>query len=55
MDRTAWLLAMVVFVFAAIVFGAVTLGAESSDGSNTRNAVTPGPKLPPGVSAPAQR
>ena len=36
-------------VFSIIVFGAVTAGAESSDGSNTRNGVMVGPALPEGL------
>jgi hypothetical protein len=36
-------------VFCAVVFGAVTAGADSSDGSNTRNGVMVGPELPGGL------
>ncbi len=36
-------------VFCVVVFGAVTAGADSSDGSNTRNGVMVGPALPEGL------
>lgn len=55
MDKTTVLLVLVVFFFAAIVFGAVTAASETATGSNTKNGVTPGPPLPPGVTAPAGR
>lgn len=48
------LMALGVAIFSVIVYGAVTAGAESSDGSNTRNGVTQ-PALPQGVDAPHQR
>ncbi|HEU0101796.1 MAG TPA: hypothetical protein VFR07_05695 [Mycobacteriales bacterium] len=41
--------------FSVIVFGAVTAGAESADGSNTRNGVIQGPALPEGITAEANR
>ncbi len=37
-------------LFSVIVFGAVTAGAETSDGSSTRNGVSQ-PPLPEGVTA----
>lgn len=43
------LLGIVIVIGAAIIFGTVTAGNESSDGSNTRNGVTVGPPLPQGI------
>ncbi len=40
--------AAVILAFSVIVFGAVTAGAETSDGSNTRNGVSQ-PPMPEGV------
>lgn len=54
MNRTMLMIGLVVVLFAAIVFGVVTVASNTSTDSNTKNAVTPGPPLPPGVSAPAR-
>ena len=48
-------MAAAILAFGAIVFGTVTAGAESSDGSNTRNGVIQGPPLPEGITADANR
>lgn len=44
-----------VVLFGVIVYGIVTAGSPSSDGSNTRNAVTQGPELPEGVQVEVNR
>lgn len=49
------LMAVGIVVFVLICFGAVVAGSESSDGSNTRNAVVVGPPLPEGVRATINR
>ena len=41
-------MAVGIALFSVVVFGAVTAGAETSDGSNTRNGVSQ-PPLPAGV------
>jgi hypothetical protein len=48
-------MAIAILAFGAIVFGTVTAGAESADGSNTRNGVIQGPPLPEGITADANR
>jgi hypothetical protein len=49
------LMAVGILVFVLICTGAIIAGSETSDGSNTRNAVVVGPPLPEGVRATVNR